>query len=73
MFRLGSWCEYDIDMNIPGEAGTGMLKILNIFQLKIDSICLALPLFFGLHGANPGTQLVYFYNLDVFMFFTRNI
>ena len=47
VFRLKSWCEYNIDMNIPGEAGTGMLEILNIFQLKIDHIFLGLTLIFS--------------------------
>ena len=58
VFGLKSWCEYNIDMNIPGESRTGMLEVLNIFQLKIDHIFLGLTLIFRLHRAKPGTQLV---------------
>ena len=38
VFRLKSWCEYNIDMNIPGEGGTGMLEILNIFHKNMSLI-----------------------------------
>ena len=54
VFRLKSWCEYNIDMNIPGEAGTGMLEILNIFQLKIDHIFLGLTLIFSTTPSKAG-------------------
>ena len=41
-------------MNIPGEAGTGMLEILNIFQLKIDHIFLGLTLIFSTTPSKAG-------------------